>query len=275
MSSAYEGLGRYADAARCSTRQLELHTVPQPWPLNFLSRGMTRFYMRDFDGAIDDANSALKIKPDLATAYFFRSYAEAAKGETALAEADAAKGLAEETVPSRGHRLLGDLYRYLGNYERAIEEYGKAISLQSLATNSYRGRGVSYYRLGQLKNALQDFQRAAKINPASTTLSYLARVEDELGDSKGADRDIFAALHSSSPTSFVFSNSALINFKRGKSEQALGDAKKALVMDQYNADAYQLTASILKNEGRLKEAQENFDRAKQYGYPNSIPPPAW
>lgn len=275
LGSAYQGLGRYAVAARCITRQLEMHKEPQPWPLNFLSRGMAKFYMRDFDGAIDDENSALKIKPDLGTARIIRSYAEAAKGNVALAEADAARGLVEESVPSRGHRLVGDLYRYLGNHERAVEEYGKAISQNALAVNSYRGRGVSYYRLGQLNNALEDFQQAVKLNPASTTLSYLALIEEVLGESKNADRDISAALHQSSPTSIVYSNSAAIKYSRRNLDGALIDAKKSLEMDRYNADAWQLLGTILKAKGNSKEAQVYLDRAREYGYPNSVPPPAW
>jgi Flp pilus assembly protein TadD len=126
-----------------------------------------------------------------------------------------------------------------------------------------------------LRNSLEDFQHAAKINPTSTTLSYLALVEDALGDSKGADRDISAALHHSSPTSIVYSNSAVIKFRRGNRAQALPDAKKALEMDQYNADAYVVISAILKAEGKSNEAQENFNKALQYGHPNSIPPPGW
>ena len=275
LADAYDGLGRYPEAIQCVTRQLELHKEPHPWPLNYFSRGLLKLHARDFDGAISDENESLRISPKLGTALIVRAFAEAAKGDIPLAEADAAQGLIEETVPARGHRLVGDLYEYLDNPERAIEEYGKGISLNPLGEHTFRARGIAYYRLGQLQNALEDLQYSVKLNPSATSLSYLALVEAELGDDKNADRDMSFALSSSSPTSFVYSNQAAIMRKRGKLDEALACARKALAMDQYNADAYQVIGEVHKEQGEFQEAQKDFDKAKQYGYPGSAPPPAW
>ena len=275
IAAAYGRLGRHKEAIQYISKQIEMHNKPHPYPWDLESRAMAKFHDRDFDGAIKDLNDARRFSPHLGTALIIRSYAEAAKGQVAKAKADAAQGLIEETMPSRGHHLVADLYRYLGNYERAIEEYGKSISINSHANRSYRNRGVSFYRLGQLKNALQDFDENVKLNPTSTALSYRALIEEELGRTADADRDIAAAFRAPSPTTMAYSNRGAIMFKRKKYCEALSDAQKALAMDKYNADAYQLIGNIYKAQKKSKEATQNFQKAKLYGYPGSVPQIGW
>ena len=60
--------------------------------------------------------------------------------------------------------LRGDSYAALGQHQRAIEDYDKAIELGPTA-NRYGNRGLSYHALGQYQRAIQDYDHAIKLNP--------------------------------------------------------------------------------------------------------------
>ena len=62
----------------------------------------------------------------------------------------------------------GNDYSNLGQYERAIEDYKKAIELNPNDDVAYYYRGIAYYFLNQYERALKDFDKALKINPNNT-----------------------------------------------------------------------------------------------------------
>jgi outer membrane protein assembly factor BamD (BamD/ComL family) len=54
----------------------------------------------------------------------------------------------------------GVAYHSKGEYDRAIEDFDKAIALNPVDANAYYNRGNAYDAKGQYQNALSDFQRA-------------------------------------------------------------------------------------------------------------------
>lgn len=61
-----------------------------------------------------------------------------------------------------------------GQYQRAIEEFSKAISLDSNYAYAYASRGAAYYNLKEYKRAIEDFDKAITCNPGDATV-YVAR----------------------------------------------------------------------------------------------------
>ena len=60
---------------------------------------------------------------------------------------------------------LGVLYRYLGQKEKAIEYYQKAIKLDPEYARAYSNLGVVYDDLGQKEKAIEYYQKAIKLDP--------------------------------------------------------------------------------------------------------------
>jgi tetratricopeptide (TPR) repeat protein len=274
LADAYLGLERFDEAEKTFTRQIAMQQ-PHPHPLVYLSRGVARFDQFDFTGAIEDIDTALRLNPHLGTAMIIRSYAEVGQGKFAQAEADVHRGVAEESSPRRAHGLAGDFYRYVGNYDRAIEEYGLSVALCPSSAGGHFHRGISYLHIGQLQNALEDLQQAAKLKPTSSVLCYLALIEEELGQKQQADADIKRAFKSSVPTTLAYNNRASIMLKRGNAARAIADAKKALAMNRYDAEAYQLLGEISLRNGDVEASKPYLAEAKKYGYPNTVPRIGW
>ena len=52
-------------------------------------------------------------------------------------------------------------YHYLGQYERAIEDYDQALEINPQLAEAYNNRGLAY--LGQYERAIEDYDQALEI----------------------------------------------------------------------------------------------------------------
>ena len=53
----------------------------------------------------------------------------------------------------------------LKQYERAIQDFDKAIQLNPNYDKAYNNRGGAFYNLGQYARAVQDFGKALELKP--------------------------------------------------------------------------------------------------------------
>ena len=56
------------------------------------------------------------------------------------------------------------LFSLLGEKGKAIEDYNKAIELNSEYALAYNNRGLCYKKLGETEKAKKDFQKAAELD---------------------------------------------------------------------------------------------------------------
>ena len=59
----------------------------------------------------------------------------------------------------------GTSYFRLGQYQHAIEEYDKALKMDPNDAIGYYNRGLSYRRLGQYQRAIEDCDKAIELDP--------------------------------------------------------------------------------------------------------------
>ena len=57
----------------------------------------------------------------------------------------------------------GNLFASQKNFSRAIDDYTRAIKLDSRLAQAYYNRGLAHYYAGQEKEALRDFSRAGEL----------------------------------------------------------------------------------------------------------------
>ena len=66
--------------------------------------------------------------------------------------------------PSGAYYNRGIAYVELGPYERAIEDFDKAVELNPSDGWAYRGRGISYDFLGQHESAQKDYSKSCSLD---------------------------------------------------------------------------------------------------------------
>ncbi|WP_082303578.1 tetratricopeptide repeat protein [Prochlorococcus marinus] len=131
-------------------------------PLAFHFRGVSKFNLRDYSGAINDFSKAIKLDEKSITSYNNRGIAKAS----------------------------------LKNYQGAINDFSKAIKLDKNYANGYLSRGTANYKLGNYKESLIDFDKAVKLSPNEGEI-YIGRsiVKEKNNNIKGACMDMKKAIN--------------------------------------------------------------------------------
>lgn len=150
----------------------------------YVSLAITYFGTGRIDEAIEELNRALALQPGSDDAYNWlgRCYEEKRDRPRALAAYQQAIALR----PAAEHYLqLGACYLTFANYEDAIEQFRKVISIQPDNYSGYNNLGSIYYLLGQYEDALAILQKATQIHASpdaysnlGSTLHALARYEE-------------------------------------------------------------------------------------------------
>ncbi len=71
----------------------------------------------------------------------------------------------EEPRDAIGFHARGNRYSRNGAYERAIEDYSRALEMDSAFAEAYYDRGFSFYEVGLYEEAISDLSRAIELNP--------------------------------------------------------------------------------------------------------------
>mmetsp|Transcript_1307 Transcript_1307/g.2891 ORF Transcript_1307/g.2891 Transcript_1307/m.2891 type:complete len:640 (+) Transcript_1307:85-2004(+) len=127
-------------------------------------------------------------------------------------------------------RKRGDVRRRLGQYKEAVQDFETALALNSELSAAWHGRGQTYRLMGKLKEATEDFSAAIKLDP----LNAILRV----------DR-------------------ASLRQQQGELDLALEDAQEALGLNPKFVAALHLRGEVLRKRKVYSEALKDFDAALQ------------
>ena len=234
--SQYYRQGQYENSIAEFTKAIALDP---DYVSAYNDRGLSYFYLKLYDKALDDYNKALSITP----------YAH-------------------------GYACRGVLYGTLGRFDDALGELNKAIALDPGFADAYAARAYNYYVLQRYDDAVADSDKAVALKPRDPRYVYvywdraliyikLGRFEDALTTAATA-----FAMDPEKAKSYVSRGYAYAGKKLFP--EALADFDKALSLDPSTYDAHFGRARVFDETGRLPEAlrdYENFIRSAQPGDP--------
>ena len=161
-------------------------------------RGITYYWPKaDYDHAIADLTTALRLKPNDRLYLSYRGNALLAKGSFAVAGKDFARLIALDPGNAEAFLRLSDAKIGLLDYPGAIADADQAIKLspQVGATEAYNNRGDAHFHLGTLAEAMADYDAALKLYPGNWQSLYARGVVKlRMGDTAGGRTDIDAAV---------------------------------------------------------------------------------
>ncbi len=154
---------RYAEAVKIFSEIIRL-TPDSPFP--YYNRGMARYYLRrDFEKAITDLTTALRLKPKFDKAYRLRGLVKAEQGDWEGLRDDCTKAIELSPADGELYNLRGGACYRLKDYQSALRDFEKAIQLSQTNPEPYHNRGLVKQRIGNLDGAISDFQYALQLDP--------------------------------------------------------------------------------------------------------------
>lgn len=178
----------------------------------------------------------------------------------------------------------------LGKYEEAIKQYDRIIMdkdnqiAKENNKRAYRGKGIAYYEKGDYEKAIEEFQRALKMGELS---SYNADIRRYLADcymQKGEYKEaltIINELITEKEAADDYAKRAEIQYLSGDTKKAVEDYNKAIEMNAKNIEFYLEKYELLLSMDNEEEAQkclaealkmeatspsEKYDQARVYLY---------
>lgn len=144
----------------------------------------------EIEAFLAETKPLYKKNPNLAIEEGFLEYAKGDKIFTSgskTAYEDALKYLnkaIEKSIYGRYLNRRAQVYKYMKNYQKSIDDYTKALELTPHDSNLLAGRGSIYYRLKQYDLALNDTNEALqydKYNPEALQMrGFIYYVTDEI-----------------------------------------------------------------------------------------------
>lgn len=152
------------------------------------------------------------------------------------------------------------------DFVEAIKLYSSYIELVPEDSNGYTNRGEVKVKMGNLKDAINDFKMAVKMNPNNPyALMNLAASIRELGEFSEAI-NYYTKIIKINPSfiSMVYSNRATAKGAIGDLKGALEDLDISIQINSEDSYAYQSRATVKEYLGDINGAKEDFEKAKNF-----------
>lgn len=149
-----------------------------------------------------------------------------------------------------------------GNYAEAVALYSKSIVAEPVQVwMTYNQRGCCYKKLGESQKAIDDFTKAIELQPAYATSYYnRALLYKQTGDWSKAVDDFSKSLVFEPNSPETYTNRAIAYDHLGERPKALEDFDKALTINPGFFSALKYRAQLYEKSGEIEKALTGFDK---------------
>jgi tetratricopeptide (TPR) repeat protein len=164
-------------------------------------------------------------------------------------------GLGHASVGQSREFLFNNGINYLvADKEVAIEQFSKAIELDSNFSAAYFYRGVAEFKLGRYENSIEDFNKVNELDTAVRVIhAYKGFAYRQLGESEKslAAFSIYVSTHDDlSALDYGLIGKAKMNV--GDIDDAIEDFEAALAMHRGESEHYRLYSALYANSNYSK-----------------------
>jgi tetratricopeptide (TPR) repeat protein len=130
----------------------------------FVETAGSKLAVKDYHGAIGEADKALELEPDNSDALFYRAASENLLGRYSDADRDASRGLS--ITPSASHLRDARSWAYIrmGRYADAISDANHSLEIDPKNPYAFANRGHALEGRGDYEAMATDLKTAAELN---------------------------------------------------------------------------------------------------------------
>jgi Flp pilus assembly protein TadD len=155
-------------------------------------------------------------------------------------------------------------YRYLQQFDRAIEYARRAIEMKPDEAFHYYALGSAHLFSGNIRPAVRHFEKALELNPYDTTTHReLALAICNLYDGAEARQRIAQSLELLSSDPYLLTRRGQTYIADEEYELARLDLERALTQQPHFPEAHGLLSHALRETGEYERAREHAEKAHQ------------
>lgn len=175
------------------------------------------------------------------------------------------------------YSLLGGAYAKAGQYQKAMENFSKVISMNPNDPDAYNEIGIIYSLYGKDKLAIENYSKAIRLQPAYIKAYYnRGKIYDKIGFYQRAINDLNNAIRMKNIYPQVYKDTdtnsfikySMLYMERGtiygklkKYQEAIDDFNKAINLNPRNSKAYYNRGFAYANMGQYTRAIEDYNEA--------------
>ncbi|MDE0635730.1 MAG: tetratricopeptide repeat protein [Candidatus Poribacteria bacterium] len=180
------------------------------------NRGMAKGLLKRYSDAIEDFDTVIGLQPDYAEAYVARGLMKDQSGQHFAAITDYDTAIRLQPNLAAAYHARGNVKSKLKQYSAAIADYDIAIKLKPSDADTYLRRGIAKHQLEQYSAAITDYDTAIRLQP-NLAAAYHAR-----GNVKSKLKQYSAAITDYDTAIRLQPNLAEVYYNRGVSKTFLG-----------------------------------------------------
>ena len=235
----------------------------------YVNRAMAHAYEHHFDQALADADAALRLDANSASAcrargeiYYIRATVTGNAGDYGLAVAEYGKALRMTPNDAAIHLQRAQVYQAMGDGDRMIADYGDAVRLDPDNADVYWKRGLALSLVKEDdEHAIADFARVIKLRPDdAAAFESRGAAYDRSGDHDRAIADFGEAIRIRPKDAFAYEKRGRAYAHKADYDHAIADFDRALSLDP-DLDAYLIRGGAHFVKGDYDRAIADCDAA--------------
>jgi len=202
----------------------------------YFERCLKNYNQEKYELALKDCNKAIKAHSKWGNTFNNRGlvHLELGNFESAISDFKTAMKLSNAMFSAKNFGNLAYAYESLGNYQGAIENYSKAIEIRPNLGYIFHGRGWVNMEIENYEQALDDYENAIKFyskgelrDMGAGFWNNFGFIKENLKDYKGALNEYNTGIKKDPTDSLLYANRANVKFELGDEEGACSDYKKS------------------------------------------------
>ncbi|HAM50470.1 MAG TPA: hypothetical protein DCP92_07145 [Nitrospiraceae bacterium] len=167
------------------------------------------------------------------------------------------------------YTMTAYLCRHMGQYDKAIDLYTRALEISPKDAGIYNDRGLVFDDKGDYDRAITDYDRAIGIDSnLYAAYNNRGRSYSKKGDQQRAINDFNRAIEIKQDFSTAYINRGLAFYRAGDKSSAIEDYNKAIEIKSYTSKAilsaaYYNRGLVYSSEANCGKAISDFDNAAQ------------
>ncbi len=226
----------------------------------YFLRGIAKFSLGDYQGAVNDFTKTVKLHPLYVRAYQYRGISYDRLLDYAHAIRDYNKSLEIDPFNPDIFLARGDTKMHVHDFDGAIDDFSSSINLKNNVASAWLNRGIAKHFKDDNIGALEDINQAIYLDYFNEE-AWVKRgmIKYELDSMESAIADYNHAIKLDSKNPYVYFQRALAYLQLKDTANTINDYNKVLEYDENNALTYYNLAIVYGASKKYDEAIEAYN----------------